>query len=221
MNINNVYCLFEKSGTFKKAFEFAGVKAFDVDIEESPNVDFQLDIFDELEKWRDGKECLFWKIKQNDLIFAFFPCTYFSAQKIFDYKQNSLKTKDLNMSIRLKNNLNEMFSLNYYYEMFTLLFLRCYEVGFKLIVENPYSNGNFLTRYFPIEPTIIDNNRVKMGDFFRKPTQYWFVNCKPSYNYIMLPVYDVKKKKVGCCNVEKRSLISETYANNFIKKYIL
>lgn len=222
MIFKRVYCLFEKSGTFKMAFKNAGFQAFDVDIEKSPDVDFQLDIFDELEKWRDGKKSFFWKLKKDDLIFAFFPCTYFSGRKIFDYKQNSLRYKDLNVSIKLNNNLNEIISLKYYYQMFSLLFLRCYEVGIQLIVENPYSSCNYLTRYFPLDPNLIDLDRRDMGDFFKKPTQYWFLNCKPNDNLIFLPIYECQYKRVvDNVSVENRSLISPLYARNFIDRYIL
>lgn len=55
--------------------------------------------------------------------------------------------------------------------------------GLRLIVENPFTTQGFLYRYFPIKPTIIDYDRSKLGDKFKKPTQYWFVNCSPNNNF--------------------------------------
>ena len=41
MVFDTVHCLFEQSGTFKKAFEELGYKAIDYDINKTENVDVQ------------------------------------------------------------------------------------------------------------------------------------------------------------------------------------
>ena len=100
--------------------------------------------------------------------------------------------------------------------------------GFRLIIENPATAPNYLItgQNFPT-PTIIDNNRMTRGDFFKKPTAYWFFNCKPTYQETY---QNDKEQKIidkckcspvaGLCS-EERSMISPDYARNFICDFIL
>lgn len=62
-----------------------------------------------------------------------------------------------------------------------------------------------------------------MGDKFRKPTMYWFVNFKPAapienagYNSTVL-----KRKVMNSSTKIGRSLLSKEYAINFIRTTIL
>lgn len=81
MKIDKVHCLFEQSGTFKNEFKKLGYEAYDYDYENNFNeVDFQMDLFEEIEKAYVNKPSIFDNIKENDLIVSFFPCTYFSIQ---------------------------------------------------------------------------------------------------------------------------------------------
>lgn len=60
-----------------------------------------------------------------------------------------------------------------------------------------------------------------MGDYYKKPTMYYFINCEPKYNFIFESV-DIKKKKlVSLENRVERSMISKDYANRFIREFIL
>lgn len=98
----------------------------------------------------------------------------------------------------------------------------------RLIIENPATTPSYLigTQNFP-NPTIIDNNRMLRGDYYRKPTAYWFFNCKPTFGE---SYQDDKKQKTilkaksapvaGLCS-EERSMISPDYARNFICDFIL
>ena len=65
------------------------------------------------------------------------------------------------------------------------------------------------------------------GDYFEKPTAYWFVNCSPTYGFTLQN--DKEKKTIrksksapsqGLCS-EERSMISPDYARNFICDFIL
>lgn len=94
--------------------------------------------------------------------------------------------------------------------------------GLKLIIENPWSTTHYLTKYWPLKPALIDKDRREMGDYYTKPTQYWFINCKPSFNLIFEPqVLKEKKNIVNTHDKAERSLISPDYANRFIREYIL
>ena len=65
------------------------------------------------------------------------------------------------------------------------------------------------------------------GDYFTKPTGYWFFNCEPTYGYSYQN--DKEKKRImdcksapsqGLCS-EERSMISPDYARNFICDFVL
>lgn len=76
-------------------------------------------------------------------------------------------------------------------------------------------------------PTVIDNNRLLRGDYYVKPTAYWFVNCRPTYGSSLQP----RKKGKNICQIEpnhmpgicneERSMISPDYARNFICDFVL
>lgn len=91
-----------------------------------------------------------------------------------------------------------------------------------LIIENPYSTQHYLNRFWSIKPKIIDKDRTTRGDFYKKPTQYYFINCEPKNNMI-LEAYTINEKRtiLNIHNTTQRSLISSDYANKFIKEFIL
>ena len=74
---------------------------------------------------------------------------------------------------------------------------------------------------------LIDRNRSLRGDFFNKPTQYWFLNCEPTYGKLFqkpsIHKHIASGKpgiQGGICS-EDRSMISPDYARNFICDFIL
>ena len=113
----------------------------------------------------------------------------------------------------------------------TLLYKLTYVVeknGLRLIIENPATKPHYLidTQNYP-RPTIIDKNRMLRGDYFKKPTAYWFVNCEPTCGYSIQKDKEQKNiwkckgsDKAGLCS-EERSMISPDYARNFINDFIL
>ena len=98
-----------------------------------------------------------------------------------------------------------------------------------MIVENHYTQPHYLTTYFPVQPSIIDKDRRDNGDYFAKPTQFWFVNCKPEQNLVWEPLEYVQTAVVERAQrmdgdhdrKVKRSLMHPQYARRFIKQYIL
>lgn len=90
-----------------------------------------------------------------------------------------------------------------------------------MIVENPNTQPHYLTSYFPIRPKIIDSDRRANGDYYAKPTQYWFVNCEPEDNLVFEALDWVEKKTINeSCSAVERSLIHPQYARRFIKRYL-
>lgn len=96
-----------------------------------------------------------------------------------------------------------------------------------MICENPYMHPHILTQHFPVRPKVIHEDRSKYGDYFVKPTQYWFLNCDPKNNFFLedLQTDGSKIKAIarvkGADRQRQRSMISKTYANRFIREYIL
>ena len=172
---------------------------------------------------------MFDRIGEGDQIIAFFPCVRFSNQiylhfqgKAKQFKNWSEKDK-LENGIRLHNELHEM------YLLISKLACICLEEKIPLIIENPYSQEHYLTRYWGIQPKVIDYDRRDRGDYFKKPTQYWFFKRKPSNNLI-LEIYGnpgetkrimARVEDGGVNNKVERSMISPLYANRFIREFII
>lgn len=79
-----------------------------------------------------------------------------------------------------------------------------------------------------MKPSLIDKDRTLNGDYYKKPTQYWFINCKPKTNFLFEPLEYVEQKIIAkvkgtdktTCQTE-RSLMHPQYADRFIRQYIL
>lgn len=226
-----VHCLFEQSGTFKKQFISLGYESFDYDIQNNfGETDYQIDLFGEIEKaYEGGVDTIFDKMSSDDLLFAFFPCIYFSSMNTmhFDgtwitYKQRKMTELQINDAI-----LSRSKERQHFYETLLKMFSVCSMKGLRLIVENPYATHHYLHANFPYKPKVIDNNRQLRGDYFKKPTQYWFHNCEPTIGYSYCEPTETKtvkqlsgSSKGGVCN-EARSLIAPEYARGFICDFIL
>lgn len=225
-----VHCLFEQSGTFKNEFVKLGIPAEDYDIQDNfGQTDHVTDLFAEIETAYVGGVSLFDKMTKEDLVMAFFPCIYFSANNsyIFDgtwqtYKQRNMSELEINSAI-----LERSKERQHLYELILKLFSVCTMRGLRMIVENPYSTIHYLHNNFPYKPKVIDRNRRLRGDYFTKPTQYWFHNCEPTN--LTTHVADQKPHMTitglsghtGSLCDEDRSLISPDYARNFICDFVI
>ena len=228
MNIRGkVHCFFEQSGTFKNEFKKLGIPAEDYDIQNNfVETDHVIDLFAEIEKGYSGGGSVFDTITQDDLIFAFFPCIYFCQQNTTFFDGTNINWKGYTLKQKADEILKRSTMREKFYEIAIKLFTLCAENGKRLIVENPYSTIHYLHNNFLFKPNFIDENRQLRGDYFRKPTQYWFVNCKPTQGFS----FQQPKKKlkissltghIGSLCDEKRSLISPDYARNFICDFII
>ena len=227
--INTIHCFFEQSGTFKNEFKKLGYQSFDYDIQNNFNeTDFIIDLFDEIEKGYNEKTSIFDNISADDLIFAFFPCIYFETIQMPYYQLMAKNNTHKPQYERIKDAINRLKKRTYYHELLYKLVYIAEKRNLKLIIENPAQKPNYLidTQNFP-NPTIIDKNRLLRGDFFKKPTAYWFFNIEPTYGQsfqqdkMSKKVWDCKQSlKAGVCS-EERSMISPDYARNFICDFIL
>ena len=225
-----VHCFFEQSGTFKREFIKLGIPAEDYDIQNNfGETDHVVDLFAEIEKAYEGGVNLFDTITPDDLILAFFPCIHFCDAKVMTFKGCSLFMKKWRMERIMKWNIEEEKLRHQFFTLLMKMTAVCCGRGLRLIIENPWNDSGmtYLQNNFP-EPTIIDKNRALRGDYFVKPTAYWFFGCTntcgKSYQYNRHPkiVYKQRGRKTekGICD-EERSLISPDYARNFICDFII
>lgn len=99
--------------------------------------------------------------------------------------------------------------------------------GLRLIMENPWSQQTYLKANFVLPPSFVDTDRTLRGDFYIKPTAYWYINAEPTHGLTLQrnnkPKAIINCKKgiqAGICS-EERSMISHDYARNFICDFVL
>lgn len=232
-----VHCLFEQSGTFKNEFKKLGYEAFDYDILNNyGQTDYEIDLFNEIAQAYMGGQSIFDNIATDDLIMAFFPCVRFENQIMLSFRGQQNGIKDWTYKQKMKYDMELMTELKENYDTVNKLFILCMDRNLKLVMENPFSEEHFLRRYWCYPPSIIDRDRRENGDFYAKPTQYWFLNCQPKNNllfeaitYNHLGVKDANRfmkkedyQKTGAkTKKEARSMIHPDYANRFIRQYLI
>lgn len=222
-----IYCLFEQSGTFKNEFRKLGYQAEDYDIQNDfGQTDHITDIFKEIEDGFEGKKSIFDNITKDDLVMAFFPCIYFCEASQLAFSFEYWNYRKMNVMGCASEIIKRSHKREKFYTIFIKMFAICRVRNIRMIIENPWTGPTYLKANF-IPPTIIDKNRMIRGDYFKKPTAYWFISCKPTYGLSIQK--DKKQKKIyytkgsktaGICSTE-RSMISSDYARNFICDFIL
>ena len=231
------HCLFEQSGTFKNEFIKLGIPSYDYDIlNDYGETDYQIDLFAEIEKAYNEEPSVFDKFKTSDVIMAFFPCVRFENQIMLSFRGQLHGMETWSAERKMKYDMKLLDEVNAMYKAVNKLFITCIKRGLKLIMENPYSEEHFLRRYWCCPSTIIDKDRRKNGDYYAKPTQYWFLNIEPTYSVIFEPIpdnaLDVKdairmmkkedwEKTRAKSTKQARSMIHPQYANRFIRQFIL
>jgi hypothetical protein len=240
-----VHCFFEQSGTFKNEFIKLGIPAEDYDIQNNfGETDHVVDLFKAIEDAYDGKPSLFDQVGGEDLILAFFPCIKFC--NIAEYNQRSAQEKwrrdgmDIHRIYELLKKQSD--ERHYFYNLALKLHAVVEFKGLRMIMENPWHEMNYTNYFWFCKPSLIDYDRTMRGDYFKKPTAYWFIGCKPTSgnSYQKTPAKDIKRigmthqwrskdktkiyakgsSKTGLCS-EERSMISPDYARNFICDFII
>ena len=185
---------------------------------------------------RERERTVFDNVKEEDQIIAFFPCVRFENQIMLSFRGQTYQLQNWTDIQKMEYDMKLMAELKQMYDLVNKLFIICMKRNIKLIVENPYSEEHFLRRYWCLLPSVIDRDRRERGDYYKKPTQYWFVNRKPSNNLIFEaipqnslgltdPIRMMHKEdyeKIGKINRKTaRSMIHPDYANRFIREFIL
>lgn len=239
MKINKVHCLFEQSGTFKNEFLKLGIPAEDYDIQnEFGQTDNVVDLFAEIRGGYEGKPSIFDSIGQDDLIMAFFPCIRFENQVMLQFRGQSYGQRNMTLKEKMKHCMKLQDELTEMYKLVNQLFIICDDKHLRLIMENPYSEEHYLRRYWCLPSSVIDRDRRERGDYYAKPTQFWFFNCEhennpifemQNYNAIeckdairLMSQKDIEEKiGEGISKKTARSMIHPEYANRFIREFIL
>lgn len=225
----NVYCFFEQSSTFRDCFRELGYNANDYDIcNYFQETDYVIDLFEEIDKAYFNKKSIFDGITEDDLILAFFPCTYFCSANafFFQFNQGGIdKSKDLDS---IQYTMQRVYRRAEYHSKLLQLYYLAIKRKLRLIIENPAKEPNYLiTGQNFIKPTFIEKSRRMRGDYFIKPTAYWFINCEPTVQYslynnkIQCKIYRGGNKISTQKNKFYRSIISKEYAYRFICDNIL
>lgn len=221
-----IHCLFEQSGTFKNEFIKLGYSAKDYDIQNEFNeTDEVIDLFEQIERAWGGQRSIFDDISSDDMILAFFPCTMFQENNALFFTGKSYQQKGKTDLENLEFVCDRHQELHDMYQRLCKLVIVCLRKGIKLIIENPYTQPHYLTMYWCIEPKLIDKNRRENGDYYKKPTQYWFINCNPQHNFIFEPIEYVEKQVINKLTSKdkttRRSMIHPQYARRFIKEHLV
>ena len=222
-----VHCFFEQSGTFKNEFIKLGIPAEDYDIQNNfGETDHTDDLFAAIETAYEGGASLFDNITKDDLIMAFFPCIYFSDMSEILHTWGAYPSKDVKEATDMILERSE--NRQKYYTLVVKMLAVAKKRGLRLIMENPSGCHSYLAKCFVTPPAFIDKDRTMRGDYFRKPTAYWYINCEPTHGFTLEKKHKAKRVKkdckpsgqVGLCS-EERSMIAPEYARNFICDFIL
>ena len=115
--------------------------------------------------------------------------------------------------------------MNWMYQLISKMCIICIRKGLRLVIENPKSIPHHLTDYWCLKPDIVDKDRRENGDYYKKPTQYWFINFSPKNNLVFEPIEYVETKRIDYINGKdrktQRSLIHPQYASRFIRQYLI
>nr|DAI76327.1 MAG TPA: hypothetical protein [Caudoviricetes sp.] len=167
-------------------------------------------------------------MSSDDVVIAFFPCIYFETMQMTYYQLTNLNNRHKPKTEQIKDAIERLEKRTLFHTLlYKMLFIAEHD-NLKLVIENPATKPSYLigTQNFP-NPTFIDKNRMERGDWFVKPTAYWFVNFELTHGFTRQN--DKEQKiiskckqgiKAGICS-EERSLISPDYARNFICDFII
>lgn len=205
-----VYCLFEQSGTFKNIFKSKGIDAIDIDIENQFNqTDLIVDLFSAIHKLPNG---ILGDITANDMIIAFFPCTWFCDNNMLLLSGKAIQMKkwsDEQKKTYIHNRRKER--VYAYYTMLKLI-RHCNKYKIPLIIENPVSHYLIST----LGKYTIAHRRDRYGDDLQKRTMYYCYNCTINESKMQLYNNQVTGNQVQKRRGINRSIISPVYAENII-----
>lgn len=168
-----VHCFFEQSGVFKNEFCNLGIPAYDYDIQNNfGQTDYTIDLFSEIKNGYDGKPSIFDKIKKDDFIMAFFPCIYFSAMSQMAMYWGCTNYRKLGVHQKTEAILERVANREKFFSLAIKMLTIAKERGLRLVMENPWSEQTYLKANFVLPPSLVDMDRTRRGDAYKKPTAF-------------------------------------------------
>lgn len=162
------------------------------------------------------------------MILAFFPCTRFESRIPLWFRGEAQQQKNWTDEQKLEYGMALHKELHDFYVLITKLVLIAKHRNLKMVIENPYMQPHYLTMFWSLKPTLIDKDRTENGDYYKKPTQFFFINLKPYGNLVLEPIDYVEtkviskvKKENGISVKTQRSMIHPQYASRFIRQYLI
>ena len=150
MKVRMAHCLFEQSGTFKKAFQEFNIPAEDYDIRNDfGETDNLIDLFAEIENAYEFKPSLFDKISSEDLVLAFFPCTRFECQSQMLLNGNHYTMKSWTDEQKLVYALETHKELHALYTLICKLFIISNRGGVEDDCRKPGNSSALFDLVFP------------------------------------------------------------------------
>ena len=158
---------------------------------------------------------------------AFFPCIFFCESNTINFRLDAHNYRKMDVRGATEKICERSANRDLFFRLATKLVCVAIEKGLRLVMENPYSSQSYICNNFVLPPSVIDKNRMLRGDYFEKPTAYWFVNCQPTHGFTLQNDKErktIRKSKSapsqGLCS-EERSMIHPDYARNIICDFIL
>lgn len=221
--VSSAHLLFEQSGTFKSAFKSLGVSARCYDIQdEYGHTDVKSDIFQEIDNFFIGKKTIFDTFSSFDIVFAFFPCTYFCENNRMFFTGKHRNIYSLSDIDKIESLIERAKKRNLYYIKLLQLVKISKILKFRLVVENPFNANSYLYNNLYFDNLIFIRDRRELGDYFQKPTAFFCYNFKPNTPALRIQYFQNTQRFVSKIHAGKeRSEISFAFAYNFIKMYIL
>lgn len=213
-----IWNLFEQSGHFKDVEKEMGYDGVDIDCVKTEHTDYVMDLLVEMDKWENGKKSIFDEIKQDDFVFSFFPCIRFEIQSNMMIQGNRYPDICKSMVDRLDISRERERSMWYgYFCLFCKIMLM---KGVRCVIENPYQTNHYLVRYCPLKADYFIMDRSKYGDYFKKPTQFWFLNCEPRNGLVAVDWNNKPIKTICKEHGINRSLISKEFIRVFLGEIV-
>ena len=177
----------------------------------------------------EGKKSIFDEMTPDDLVLAFFPCVRFETKIMLYFKGKATGQKNWDLEKKLNYSMKLHSELHENYMLISKLVIICLRKHIQLVIENPFSTPNYLEMYWPVQPSVIDRDRRRNGDYHHKPTQYFFINREPLQNILNDPMpINMTYRSIdhinGSDGIKReviRSMISPVYANRFIRTYLI
>ena len=163
---------------------------------------------------------------------AFFPCIKFCSvmeqiqhEDFYDASQS--KAKDFGTPAYYKRKWEVLRGYSqdrfYFYDIALKMTAVVQIKGLRMIVENPWHPVNFTNHFWFVRTSLIDKDRTLRGDFYRKPTAYWYINCTPTYgeSYQQTPRNQIKTITSGSGAAKtKKKMKDRLCKEDLDKKYI-